>query len=113
MELEIQTNSELDEYRVAVVVFTSVRAVDRLDARHIAEAAVSLVIRDAQRVHPGSSGEPCGELFMRRVSQSQNLCIPVQVAAIRELGVACGNGYLWVEPTAKAYRERDWSWVLI
>jgi hypothetical protein len=97
-EPAVQDNADLPEFDVAVVVFTRVRGVDRIDASHIAESAVARAIMDAP-------APPGADLVLRRTTQTQNLQVPVQVAQVRELGIACGNGYLWVEPTKRAYRE--------
>lgn len=102
-ETRIEINADLPEHRMAVVVFTTVRAVDRLDASHLAEDAVALALGHAEQVQQGRT-EIRGELMMSRDRIDVSLRIPVQVAAIRELGIACGDGYLWVEPTSKAYR---------
>lgn len=95
------TNEDLPEHRVAIVVFASVHAVDELDAGHIAEAAVRAALRS------GVSPEH-GDLELRRPARqgdSGPLRVRVPVHEIRELGMACGNGYLWVSPTGKAYRR--------
>lgn len=95
------TNEDLPEHRVAVVVFTSVRAVDSADARYIAEAAVRAALLS------GASPEH-GDLELRRPARqgdSGPLRVRVPTHEIRELGMACGNGYLFIEPTSKAYRR--------
>lgn len=97
-EPAVQDNADLPEFDVAVVVFTRVRGVDRIDASHIAESAVARAIMDAP-------APPGADLVLRRTTKTQNLQIPVVVAQVRELGIACGNGYLWVDVTKRAYRE--------
>lgn len=89
-------DDERGEFDVAVVVFVRCRAVDRIDAGHIGEAVVREALVDAAE------------------KRAMPLVVPVPrhlpgetatVAGVMDLGVACGNGYLWTSPTLKAYRE--------
>jgi hypothetical protein len=92
---EIQDNADLPEHDVAVVVFARVRAMDYADAAHIAERAVrDLIDRNRPPV-----------IHLRRLTRTQNLRIPVTVVEVRELGIACGDSYLRVTPSSKAFRQ--------
>lgn len=96
------TNEDLPAHRLVVMLFTEVRAVDRLDASHIAEGAVRSALRpfapEDRRfwVLPFSRPPHRDEL--------RGWEVPVRVSEIRVLGLTCGDGYLFLEPTAKAYR---------
>jgi hypothetical protein len=97
--MTVVTNSDLPEHRVAVVVFTTVRAVDFADASYIAETAVrrgisnsltenrDLIYRHKQRQGDAGPAE-----------------IPVHYIAVREVSAAANSGYLGVTPTSSAYR---------
>jgi hypothetical protein len=88
-------NDELSEHRVPVTVFTTVRAVDYADASRVAEVAVRQAL----------SNERLAALPLEIRFVSRDHDVPVQVHHISETGIAAGNGYLWVEPTSRAYRE--------
>ena len=88
-------NSDLPEHRVAMVLFTTVRAVDQLDASGVARLAIVSALKDSRIVRPG---HPATLLAKFRDSE-----VPVQVHEVLELGAAGGNGYLWTWPTGKAY----------
>jgi hypothetical protein len=88
-------NEELPEHRVPVTVFTTVRAVDYADAARVAEVAVRQAL----------SGQRLTRLPVEIRFVTRDHDVPVQVHGISETGIAAGNGYLWVEPTSKAYRE--------
>jgi hypothetical protein len=99
-----QDNSDLPEHDVAVVVFARVRAVDYADAAHIAERAVCNLIGD----QPGNryrDKDRAAVIHLRRLTRTQNLRIPVTVVEVRELGIACGDSYLRVTPSSKAFRQ--------
>ena len=87
-------SDELPEHRVAVTVFTTVRAVDYADATHVAEKAVRHAL----------AGRPARlPVEIRFVMGDHD--VPVRVEAVKETGIAARNGYLWIEPTSLAYGE--------
>jgi hypothetical protein len=90
-----ETPDGLEEFRVPVVVFTTVRAVDFTDAAFVASAAIRQVLRKSSvnEVHT-----------VVQLSHSKGP-IDVRVHAAMEAGIAGGNGYLWTAATSKAYRE--------
>jgi hypothetical protein len=97
--MTVVTNSDLPEHRVAVVVFTTVRAVDFADAAYIAETAVRQGIRSAMTEN--------WDLIYRhkqRQGDAGPAEIPVHFVALREVSVAANSGYLGVSPTSSAYR---------
>jgi hypothetical protein len=83
-----QTNADLPEHRVSVVVFATVRAVDERDAADLAERAVCQAL------------SPSGKIVFR--DPHRNFQVPVEVALVRELRNT--DGYLYVGATPKAYR---------
>lgn len=86
-------NSDLPEHRVAMVVFTTVRAVDAIDAANIASHAIRSALKT-------SSVEAPIRTIMARFREA---AVPVQVHDVMDLGVAGGNGYVWIKPTNRAY----------
>lgn len=96
---EPQDNADLPEHDVAVVVFARVRAVDDADAANIAERAVVQAFRQAQVAR---GGEPGRIVFS---DPYRGFCVPALIAAVRELGIACGDSYLRVTPSSKAFRQ--------
>ena len=78
--------------RVAVVLFCEIDT-DAPDADHLAVITVSRLLgRNPSvlpRIHPPGSKDPWPE---------------VRVQEVQEAGMAAGNGYLWMQPTSKAYR---------
>ncbi|MFJ8966073.1 hypothetical protein ACIRG5_42455 [Lentzea sp. NPDC102401] len=91
---EPQTGGDLPEFRVAVTVFTTVRAVDHRDALNRAEAGVA-------RALLGTSVPPVTlETPHPRIGTFE-----VNVEAVVETGAAARNGYLGTVPTAKAYPD--------
>jgi hypothetical protein len=95
----VVTNSDLPEHRVAVVVFTTVRAVDFADASYIAEAAIRRAILDG-------ADKDVGELVYRHKQRQGDVGpakIPVNLCAVREVSAAANSGYLGVTPTTSAY----------
>lgn len=85
----------LEEFRVPVVVFTTVRAVDFTDAAFVASAAVRQSLRK----------QSIDEVFTVVQMDHSKGPIRVRVHAAMEVGIAGGNGYLWTAATSKAYRE--------
>lgn len=90
---ELRDNSDLPEHRVAMVVFTTVRAVDELDGhgivRHAIRSALKAESIDTDKV-----------LLLARF---RDAAVAVRVHDLVEVGTAAGNGYLWTRPTSKAY----------
>lgn len=89
-------DADLPVHRVPVTVFTTVRGVDYRDAAHVAEYAVRHAL----------AGAPLTRLPVEIRFKTNAHDVPVQVEDVMETGMAAGNGYLWVEATSKAYRER-------
>ena len=90
--------SDLEKFRVSVTVFAEVEAVDIVDAGHIVSHAVWSAFGNATR---SKKDVVISAAFSSGVRD-------VRVAQIMETGMAAGNGYLWTQPTNKAFRER-WS----
>lgn len=90
------TNEDQTQFRVAVVVFTNVRACDYGDGCNIAARAVEHAL-NAQMAGDDS-------LTFRSARKDSEFRVPVQVAEVMELGMAGGNGYLYTLPATKAYR---------
>lgn len=82
-------------HRVAVTVFATVRAVDQHDADSVVEVAVRQAL--------GTDRMRLPTLIRARSAHSE---ADVLVHHVTETGRAAGNGYLWTEPTSKAFRER-------
>lgn len=91
----LRDNSDLPEHRVAMVLFTTVRAADKLDAQAVARHAIVSALNDSGVVRPY---RPATILVRFRDSE-----IPVQVHDVMDLGVAGGNGYVWIQPTNRAF----------
>jgi hypothetical protein len=84
---------ELDWHDVGVVVFMRAPGVDARDAAARAEWALRRAIRatpDASLTDEGRNGTGAA----------------MPVVDLMEVGMAAGNGYLWLRPTPKAARER-------
>jgi hypothetical protein len=84
---------ELDWHDVGVVVFMRAPGVDARDAAARAEWALRRAIRanpDASLTDEGQNGTGAA----------------MPVVDVMEVGMAAGNGYLWLYPTVKARRER-------
>lgn len=93
-------NSDLSEHRVAMVLFTTVCAVDERDAADVARLAIVSALKDSRVVRPH---RPATLLAKFRDAE-----VPVQVHEVMDLGMAGGNGYAWIKPTGKGYpREED------
>lgn len=80
--------TEPQRHRVAITVFMEAPGADALDASYVA----ALAVRQAF----GSRNLKC---------HLRDQVVPVTVAHVAETGAAAANGYLWTQPTAKAYRE--------
>lgn len=89
-------NSDLPLHRVAMVVFTAVRAVDCRDARHIVESTIRNVVHEAcgQTSH--------GELeFRAQAGDSRPWRVPVQVHDVSEVSCAFREGKLTATPIVR------------
>lgn len=91
-------NSDLPEHRVAMVLFTTVRAVDKLDAEAVARHAIVTAL-GSKVVRPYRPAT-----IMAKFGESQ---VPVEVSEVMDLGVAGGNGYVWIKPTSKGYPRKE------
>jgi hypothetical protein len=80
--------TDLPEQRVAITVFVTVPAIDERDAAAIAEYAIRDTLNDQQIV------------------TVRNEARTVRIVDVMDTGMAAGNGYLWLHPTPKSYRER-------
>lgn len=97
----LYTNADQPQHRIAVVVFTTVRAVDYGDGAGIVEDAVRKLVREA----PGNYTPQLGKsIVFERERTDATWQVPIEVHAIRELSMAAGNGYVTVVPSAVAYR---------
>lgn len=94
-----------ETFRVAVTVFCEVQAVDETDATHIAERAV----KDAIKRASVDKGAPTAihHATLRFVAWNRNF--DVTVHAVREIGMALRNGYLWAQPTSKSFPTREFD----
>lgn len=102
---QLRDVSGLDTHRVAVLVFAETTGVDALDAARGAELAIrQLIAGELYRGNPNTVPGVDGRTCWLRMTKGAT---PVRVAAVMDLGMACGNGYTWVTPTAKAFRERS------
>lgn len=85
---------DLEWHDVGIVVFMRAPGVDARDAEARAEWAIRRAIRptpDATLLDEGRNGTGAA----------------MPVLDVQEVGMAAGNGYLWLRPTRKAYRERE------
>jgi hypothetical protein len=82
-----------------MVLFTTVRAVDELDAAGVARLAIVGALKDSRVVRPG-----CPATLLARFRDAE---VPVQVHEVMELGTAGGNGFTWTQPTGRAYPRTD------
>jgi len=88
----VNDDADLPLWRVGTVVFSSVRATDYTGACHIAERAVAQGLgehRGPQEILMRGHG---GSLWRARVVQ------------VLDLGMATGNGYVYLLPATKAWR---------
>jgi hypothetical protein len=95
-----------DNYRVAIVVFASVKKTDvpdEIEAFSTAELSI-------KRTLAGGDTLARKPFKLDRVPHNfagGGLLAEVTVHEIKDLGVAAGNGYVWVRPTSKAYPRRE------
>lgn len=87
----------LERFRVAVTVFAETEAVDSIDAGHLVEHAVE----DALRTALGDEGA----LVVTQPPRIEPPGRKVWLVQVLETGTAIGNGYLWLTPTVRAWRE--------
>ncbi|GAB6901955.1 hypothetical protein [Kineosporia succinea] len=86
-------------YRVAVVVFADVRGVDYVDATAGAVQAIRSALTDGF-TKPVPVDLPNPYASEERFKDHDMSC---RAVAVMDLGMAAGNGYLWTEPTARAW----------
>ena len=96
------TSEDLPTHRVAVVVFTEVKAIDDSDASAIAEHAVRDTLRAASTVDVRETGKAT-LTFMSRTGAREYL---VDVHAVEEIGLTLRQGYLRMAPTGFVYQPR-------
>lgn len=82
-------------HRVAIVVFCEAEGVDERDAASVAQRALIDNLHDVDLTVNRYEGGKL--LFSRRTT----------FIDATEVGVAAGNGYLWTQPTSKAFRENS------
>lgn len=99
----LYTNTDEPEHRIAVVVFTTVRAVDYGDGVGIVESAVRKVFRDAPGFYASDTPHAKTIMFAKETNAA-DWQVPVAIRSIRELSVAAVNGYITVAPSSVAYR---------
>lgn len=97
--------AEVDErgtFQVAVTVFATTKGYDRRDAAMALRMAVHSVLAEAgRRVRPG--------LLRIEVDGQEHRAVPdgvhvvADVYGIVDAALAMANGYLWCEPTGKAF----------
>lgn len=85
--------SELEFHDVGIVVFMRAPGVDAGDAADRAAFALRRAVRSS-----GRDSVLCDD-----GRNGTGAAMPV--VDVMEVGMAAGNGYLWVRPTAKAARE--------
>ena len=95
----LRDNSDLPEHRVAMVVFTTVRAVDELDGHGIVRHAI-------RRALVAESIDTESVLLLAVFRDAE---IPVRVHDLVEFGTAARNGYVWTKSTGKAYPRPEGS----
>ena len=91
-----------DTYRVAVVLFAEAKGADRLDAAHGTSMAIksALAQAGAETVHGVFHIETDG----RATSYAPNdVYLVTDIYTVMDAGMALANGYLWCEPTRRAY----------
>ena len=87
----------LSTHRMAVVVFTTVPAADRVSARLAVESAVSAAL--------GMSGIRSSRPVTITANLGDDIEVPVTVNGVRELGAATYGNYLEIVPDDSAYRR--------
>lgn len=97
---DVEDNADLPEHQVAMIVFTTIRALDYADAASIAEYTLRGVFREVS-----TTGRDL--VTPRKAAGTDHTVyrVPVRVALVRELSAACNSGYLGVTPTSQAYRR--------
>lgn len=86
--------SDRERHRVAVVVFADIEGVDYDDACSGAELAIRHALSPDKGRLPVTHRVPVNHVHAE-----------ARVVAIRELGLAQGNRYVWTRPTRRAWRE--------
>lgn len=96
----LRDDSDLSEHHVAMVVFTTVRAVDDGDAAFIARVAIVDAFTDTRVIRPHRP-----VTLMARLRDDQVLVEVSEVADLRSVGL---SGYVQIQPSNRAYpREED------
>lgn len=90
--------AEREKFRVAIAVFVEVEGVDALDA----SSAAQMLIRKALQGDQWPTGQP----FVLHHERPDGVSWDGEVVNVMDVGMAAGNGYLWIEPTAKSWREK-------
>jgi hypothetical protein len=91
-----------EKHRVAIVVFAECEGADYHDAAVGAQMSLNHLLREG-----GILGREFKTLPSppRRDGHSWETTIH----HVMEVGMAAGNGYLWTEPTSKAFPREDWE----
>lgn len=84
-------------HRVAIVTFMELQGIDPSDAAGGAVIGMNQVLRPGTHVPFQHQNRSLGPGEMRIVQHM-------------EVGMAAGNGYLWTEPTSRAYRNYRMPW---
>ena len=87
----------MDAHRMAVVVFTTVTAADKVSARLAVECAVSAAL--------GMSGIRSSRPVTITADLGDDVEVPVTVNGVRELDAATYGNYLKIDPDDSAYRR--------
>lgn len=85
--------------RVAVVVFCEAPDGDST----LATIAIRKALGDRSKPYDGTFVEQNVTIYK---DGQVDKVYPVLPVAVMDVGDAAGNGYLWTQPTPKAYRER-------
>lgn len=91
--------------RIGVLVFVEVEGEgDYLDKSHVAEIAVKRALGNGHTLAPYPIELERTPYFRDGRGDKHP---QVTVHQVRELGIACGNGYTWVKVTSKAYPREE------
>lgn len=104
---------EEKEFKVSTTVFSTVKAHSQHDANFIAAQAVKHVLNEVGTYNSGPAKWDLG-LFTLSIDGKDSKFLPGHVKVdlgvfeVMDTGMAAGNGYLWLEPTGKAFpRKHD------
>lgn len=90
-------DDDLPFHRVAVAVFVEARGVDLSDASSVAEFAVRRTLFE----HASHVEDHCATIHVDTRRGPED----VLVVDVTDVGVAAGNGHLWLRPTSRPYRD--------